>query len=89
MVSIWAQVQQTIINANEVHIIGFSLPEYDANIRTLFLPLRTKMIEDKCKVNIYLLNTDKESKSRWINLLTDHIEFIEYNSLKDYCQHLK
>jgi hypothetical protein len=89
MTSIWAQAQQAILNANEAHIIGFSLPEYDANIRTLLLPLRTKIIEDKCKVHIYILNTDKASKNRWINLLTDNIKFIEYNSLKDYCQHLK
>lgn len=86
MTSIWAQAQQAIINANEVHIIGFSLPEYDANIRTLMLPLRHKLLKDKCKVKVYILNSDKDSQERWQNHLTNKIEIVRYESLKKYCE---
>lgn len=86
MTRIWSQAQQAIIDANEVHFIGFSLPEYDANIRTLLLPLRHKLIKGKCKVKVYILNNDKSSQERWENHLTNKIEIIKYESLKKYCE---
>lgn len=88
MLEIWAQAQQAIMLANEVHIIGCSLPEYDVNIRTLLLPLRYKLIKGKCKVKIYILNSDKVSQERWESHLTNKIEIIRFEPLKKYCESL-
>lgn len=84
MGQIWSQAQHAILNAREVHFIGYSLPEYDANIRTLLLPLREKIINNKCKVKVYLLTKDKDGEERWKDHLTDGIEIIYFDSFKNY-----
>jgi hypothetical protein len=85
--NIWSQASQAIDDAEEIHIIGYSLPEYDDNIRALLLPLHNNLTRNKCSAKIYL--KDMQERDRWEKLLgKENITFIPIKSFKDYCEKL-
>jgi uncharacterized protein YbgA (DUF1722 family) len=99
LLDIWSQAMESIQNATEIHIIGFSLPEYDANIRTILLPLRNNLMKGKCCVKVYIKKLEKKFKKkqkeyisdkatieRWENFLCKKAEIIEIDSFKKYVE---
>jgi hypothetical protein len=89
LLEVWTKATEVIQTAKEVYIAGFSLPEYDYNIRTLFLPLRSHLNNGKCSVTVlyYKEKNDKinfETEERWKKFLGDKVTLIQVPSLRDY-----
>lgn len=87
LLDIWAKAADAIQETSEIHFIGYSLPEYDTNIRTLLLPLRTKIKNKNCLAKVYVMKgaSAQDINDRWKNFLGDNIELYSINSFKEYC----
>lgn len=87
LLDIWAKAADAIQKTSEINFIGYSLPEYDTNIRTLLLPLRTKIENRDCLAKVYVMTDafEQDTKDRWKNFLGDNIELIPINSFEKYC----
>lgn len=83
LLQIWAQATKSIQEAEEIHFIGYSLPEYDYNIRTLLLPLRNK---SNLNINVYIMKDDYFTEERWKNFLGNKVNLIKIDSFKSYCE---
>lgn len=75
LLSIWEQAAVALRNADKVYIIGYSLPEADIAAQSLITTnLRTNT---KCK-NIVVVNPNKETLSRYEELIGNSIKKVEH-----------
>lgn len=88
LLDIWTKATGAIQEAKEIHFIGYSLPEYDTNIRTLLLPLRQKIGNKTCLAKIYVMNDGfkKDTSRRWKEFLGANIELVYIDSFEKYCE---
>ncbi len=70
--SIWDQASEAIATANEVTIVGYSLPSADVAVRMLLNPLRRRIFEGLVKVKV--VDTNKTTLKRWKTFLEDEDE---------------
>lgn len=88
LLNIWAQAISSISKAKEIHVVGFSLPDYDTNIKTIFLLARKNLIAKKCKIKVYILRNDTDTQERWENFLGNNVEIIVFDSFSNYMKEL-
>ncbi len=67
MQSIWYSASKALDNADEIHIIGYSLPESDTAIRTLLNTVRFRL--EKGEVKVTVDDPDGEARQRWEDFL--------------------
>ncbi|MCP4371886.1 MAG: hypothetical protein GY797_27780 [Deltaproteobacteria bacterium] len=67
MQSIWYSASEALDNADEIHIIGYSLPESDTAIRTLLNTVRFRL--EKGEVKVTVDDPDGEARQRWKDFL--------------------
>lgn len=72
--SIWDQALEGITTANEVTIVGYSLPSADVAVRMLLNPLRRRISEGLVKVKV--VDTKKTILEHWKNFLGTKVETI-------------
>lgn len=73
--SIWDQALEGITTANEVTIVGYSLPSADVAVRMLLNPLRRRIFEGLVKVKV--VDTNKNTLERWGTFLGAKVEIIQ------------
>jgi len=69
MQRIWFQAGNAVSKAEEIRIIGYSLPESDFAVRTLLNPLRFR--SQKKDVKIFVDDPDPKTRKRWRDFLGD------------------
>ena len=71
--SIWAQAAKALEQADEIRIVGASLPESDLGVRTLFNPMRLRLAERA--VRVVVQDPDSGAIARWRDLLGNDVEW--------------
>lgn len=69
---IWQLAVEALHSADQVKIIGYSLPESDGAVRTLLNPLRSRLGGGNAQVVV--VNDDPNALDRWKDLLGDRAE---------------
>lgn len=72
---IWHQASAAVACANEVKIIGYSLPESDTALRVLLNPLRFKLQEGATEITV--VEPAADARRRWENSLGPEVRFDE------------
>ena len=75
MQSIWAQAAHALTRAEEIHIIGYSLPASDLAIQALLNPLRLRL--DGAEVSVIVNDPKPETRQRWRRLLGENAKIFE------------
>lgn len=70
--SIWYQASKAMNEADEVHVIGYSLPESDTALRTLLNTIKFRLEENTIK-RVTIDDPDSETRERWKNFLGEKI----------------
>lgn len=78
--SIWDQALEAITTANEVTIVGYSLPSADVAVRMLLNPLRRRISEGLVKVKV--VDTEETILKRWKIFLGTKVETIPVKAEK-------
>jgi hypothetical protein len=90
LLQVWSQASFSLQEADLIYFIGFSLPEYDINIRTLLLPLKNRISQKACDVKIFCKKNDKSAIQRWNDFIgkenKDSYQIIERDSFKEFCE---
>lgn len=55
---IWQQAAEALSVANEIEIVGYSLPKADSAVRALLLPLCTRLEQKDVKITVVNRNND-------------------------------
>ena len=71
LLPIWVAATDAILRANQVDVWGYSLPEDDAAMRSLLLPLRLRVAAGECRVHIH--DPSLDTHRRWVELLGDGV----------------
>lgn len=69
--SVWYSAAKALDKADEIHIIGYSLPESDTAVRTLLNTVRFRLEKDVLKVIVD--DPDSETRQRWGNFLGEKV----------------
>ena len=67
MQRIWHEAQAALIRADEIRIVGASLPFADIAVRVLLNPLRFRAEEGAVKIEVH--NPDKKTHITWKDFL--------------------
>jgi len=71
ILEIWEQASYVLLNADEIFIIGYSLPKADVAIRALLIPLRARLERNATKVTV--VNPNENNLAEWQRFLGDKV----------------
>lgn len=73
--SIWDQAAQAIISADQIIVVGYSLPPADIAVRVLLNPLRRRISRNSVIVKV--VDPNKATQKHWRDFLGTNVEVIE------------